>query len=521
GDNKAYRLQQKGIEEISSAESQKIKDVNELFSYLTSGSLAENDLLFFATPSITSGVAKVIGHRLNASSLESALPLIKDDVTTANDAIILFFNKTIRLQEIEKKEIKPSHVPQKKEKLISPSTEREENQETKKEILIRSKATIKPQKTESSYTPLETFEMPRKKFVFTPSKLVAMLIIIFIIVFAQSVFILWKKEQKQKYEARQQAIFASLNETQNKIAAALINKDENEARLLIGKAQNDLSSVDEKTKKDPRFNTVVSSLNEHINKLYKIEVRAPKDIMTLTGTINPTLLLKNNKLFYIVDNGALYVITETGKAEKIDYAAFAASSLFSFDNDNVVLASPQALFNYNAINHKVSSLALETKNLKTKTVFIVYNNRVYALDAPQNKIFRYTKSINGFSKEEEWLKQKYTFENIKLMTSDGALYFVNTLNKIRKFYAGREEQFKINDPYGQISSIDKMYTDFDKKYIYLFDQQNKKIIVLDKKGQIVKQLIIDTALTINDFWVNEKETSISLLSGAKVMEIGL
>src|SRR3989338_9495478 len=143
--------------------------------------------------------------------------------------------------------------------------------------------------------------MPRKKFVFTPSKLVAMLIIIFIIVFAQSVFILWKKEQKQKYEARQQEIFSNLNETQNKIAAALINKDGNEARLLIDKAQNDLASVDEKTKKDPRFNTVVTALNEHINKLYKIEVRAPKDIMTLTGTLNPTLLLKNNKLFYIVD----------------------------------------------------------------------------------------------------------------------------------------------------------------------------------------------------------------------------
>jgi hypothetical protein len=57
--------------------------------------------------------------------------------------------------------------------------------------------------------------------------------------------------------------------------------------------------------------------------------------------------------------------------------------------------------------------------------------------------------------------------------------------------------------------------------LYLLDPQNKRVVVLSKKGALLRQIYIDTASTLADVTISPDETHLYALDGANVIDVSL
>jgi len=67
--------------------------------------------------------------------------------------------------------------------------------------------------------------------------------------------------------------------------------------------------------------------------------------------------------------------------------------------------------------------------------------------------------------------------------------------------------------------LKKIFTSATLPYLYLLEPVQKRIIILDKKGQIVKQFQSQKFDNLLDFAISENGKTIYLLNGLKVYKI--
>jgi ABC-type uncharacterized transport system permease subunit len=104
---------------------------------------------------------------------------------------------------------------------------------------------------------------------------------------------------------------------------------------------------------------------------------------------------------------------------------------------------------------------------------------------------------------------------------DGAIYVLYPNSKILKFSQGSPQNFSLTGVVPQIGKIDTLYADPDNQYIYLLDRAGKRVVVVDKKGNYKAQYTSDQIASATSLVVSEAQKEILLLTGDKLLSIGL
>jgi hypothetical protein len=247
-----------------------------------------------------------------------------------------------------------------------------------------------------------------------------------------------------------------------------------------------------------------------------------------TETVNDIFLL-NNKIYGFGQNNSNILTYDALTKESalltpgLSIKNFIAASVpkendyavLLYDNQNIVQFQPQDN------SWKKIDIGYPNQNANISSLF-VYNRRLYTLDVGNSKIYRHDSIKSGFSIGKEWTQNNTTdLKSGTDMSIDGDVFVLGQNGTISKFTKGQIQNFttsKIDPP---LTSADKIWTYNDLNYIYILDSAGKRIIILDKTGQIKNQITASEFVQPTGMIVDEAKHAAYVLDSNKLYQISL
>ena len=492
------------------------------FSNVISGALEQNNILLFTNKNLfdyfsTKKITQILKELPAKKAILEIKKLLPEGTETANLLCLIVSNRDESLLPISE----PKPLPQK------PDKEADEDVPTKVSV---KKTTVPVKKI--------------KKIRINGRKLLFIILIIFAILSVQSIVILGRQELKARQNRKYAQTIEELREKQTELSVSLIYSDPTKSKKLFGEVRQLLDQLPQKTEKQKDSHQIF--YNKYItvlNKFYRlIVVENPKlsiDLTKIDKNISTSGLTNIGNDFYIFnpENNRIYLFNVSTEEAQIvnDISANVGRlrRLSPLDNDSLIgYDQNQELITFNTLDKKLLPLKFDADHeiSEIKDLF-VYNGRIYILEPLNNQVYKFTKTIDGFGREEAWIQDNANISDALCFAADGAIYVFKKSGQIFKFYQNKRIDFALDDiePVLSVqnpSIIDsyktiKLFTDTDMRYLYLLDGPSKRLIIYSKKGQLIKQITSPVFIDLKDFIVNRAETKAWLLNGTKIYEVEL
>jgi hypothetical protein len=143
------------------------------------------------------------------------------------------------------------------------------------------------------------------------------------------------------------------------------------------------------------------------------------------------------------------------------------------------------------------------------------NSRVYIIDKALSQITSFLTSPN-ISKPIAAVKNPSLAKALDIAI-DSNIY-VLTEENIFKFQSGKQAAFSFPFMIKKFSGQGKIYTEKDWNNIYVLDIGNNRVIILDKKGNLVSTLTNREFSKLKDFYVDEPSKTIYLLNDSSLLK---
>lgn len=374
-------------------------------------------------------------------------------------------------------------------------------------------------------------------FLFSKKKLVFISLSVITFVFASTLFIFKKENQQNNQESSSNMdsdivnLLTQAKEKKEQAENALIFNDENQAKNLLSEAQNLTRQVLGEKIENIEAQTLNKEIKTQIEKIYKLEKRD-----NLSVVYNLLILKENIDIQQIIPFGEdMYFYTNMDKNLiklnlKNKEAKIISPNFSDIKNlkegTNIgkeilaFLSEDKHIFTYNPLNNKLeksADITLEGEFTKIKG----FDAKLFLADKTKNQIFKSLKTMSGFSQPLEWLIDPLEVSEIKELAIDGSIYFLKTNGIVEKYFKGKKIDFQLDQIDFDLKNTDKIFTETDYQNLYLSSKSAKRIIIFNKNGKLVKQLLLENLESLDDFWVDPEEKTIFILSNNKVYETNL
>lgn len=348
-----------------------------------------------------------------------------------------------------------------------------------------------------------------------------------ILAFIQSlVFLTQDKAIENKNESYDNAL-VTIQAKYTESEAKLIYNDEQSAEQLLLEVEQILKDLKANS---PQQQAEIDKLKEDLfyklNKIRKIHVvPSPVELFDLSkhNILQTNNIVQKDGKFYILADSRLYLLEEAGPTQLADFhGGQVVSSMADWENKNRLVLS-----NVNAANEKYYSifdldkkevtgdLKIATDNSSVKDID-VYGDNLYVLDNEKNQIFKYPESGQGFAGGSKWLSEDTDLSKASSMAIDGSMYVIFDDGQIKNFIKGKANDFNYRQPHPIISSKAIIKTFRGSNYLYILDPQNKRVVIIDKEGNIKDQYASQSFDSLNDLAIDPQEKAIYLLNGSHV-----
>lgn len=403
-------------------------------------------------------------------------------------------------------------------------------------ISLKSKEALKgqiqtfPKRTEKGITK----KIIRFKYLPRSRKVLLIVALILIFLFAESIVWLGDRREKARQAQEYDQILAQAQESVAEAEAAMIYENEEDARLLLIESSNLLAKIPADSKK---YKEEISNLNQkiqaqsnivnHINNIPEpitaadfTTVDFSANLAKITGyqdniyAFNPT----NNSIYQanLTDQNVSLVSDKPSLESKLKFIFLKDQNnlLFYLENDSL-----QEL-NLKENNFTPRTIAYANQDRTIKDIFY-YSNRFYTLDPKNNQIFRHSRSGLNWGQGESWIQA----ENLDVkdgvsLAINGSIYVLKSNGEIYKLFGGAlDEDFKPSTFEPNLSGATKISTETELTNLYILDPPHKRLILLTKEGKLINQYVSDKFDNLKDLYVREKDKKVYLLNGTKILEV--
>ena len=306
----------------------------------------------------------------------------------------------------------------------------------------------------------------------------------------------------------------------NRAEELIQSKKEEQADIILRKALRDVSFVIEKN--TPLKKTALDlkkSIEEKLKRLNKVEnIDNPNVLVNLSGqklNFAPYRMVfsSGNLYFYNPLSDKIYRF-EIKENKGTLIPAKKNITLGIAHHDSVLFfAKPRTLLSIEG--NKIQEKTINLPDFKQGDIF---GSNVYFLEPKSGEIIK--QSLLSKNKKSFWLasgtKKAVSARSISV---DGSIWVLTKENEIDRYYRGRLKQTLKPKIFPELKNPTKIWTCSSLPYIYCLEPDKKRLIVLDKKGKIVKQYQSEKFNNLLDFAVSEKEKTIYLLNGSEVFSL--
>ncbi|HNV97481.1 MAG TPA: hypothetical protein PKL13_04240 [bacterium] len=369
--------------------------------------------------------------------------------------------------------------------------------------------------------PISVFKSPRKK-----NKLILILAIIILAGFIISLILTNKKRESVVENEQYNKILSEINDKKMEYDLANIYKDENQAKEKLKEISDLINSLPQKTKKQQeQYNTILNSVTEILNKVRKMETITGPEILAELNFNTNKIIKQGNQLIALGSNSSQILKIDINSKSQTNIGKdglYTNINTFAKNGDYVIGLDIKDLIKINPTNSEITKESIAYHpNYKSSNDAEFYAENLYILDSQSNQIYKHIGNNGKLDKGDTWIKDGSSVSNSNCITIDTNIYIGNNDGSILKMYSGKKLPFELKDLDPKISKIDKIYTDKTIKEIYLLESQNKRIIIIDKDGSLLKQYYLPTLKQINDFVVDGSTKKLYISSENKIVVINI
>lgn len=291
---------------------------------------------------------------------------------------------------------------------------------------------------------------------------------------------------------------------------ALIYGDVTKASALLKEAQALQAQVGSNQELKDRSDALQKKVTDQldiINKVARIATPAVKFQLSENGAVikSNSLLSSTTSLYtFSTDQNKVYELNPA----KSTVAALSTTSenighltrgTFDAKGNQLLFATDTPGLAQFGLKSSASALTAGKITLPETTTSITdlntYNGKLYLLDAAAGQITSYTPTTTGFSKGTPWTKDSATTSPLVhglSMTIDGAIYVLTSDGTVVKYLRGIDQHFTLEQLSTPLEHPTSLFTSDAINELYILDAPNNRIVITDKNGKLIKQLISDS-----------------------------
>lgn len=351
------------------------------------------------------------------------------------------------------------------------------------------------------------------------------LLIIFMVIATTLLQGIYFLNEKYKIEAKNYAVtqkIAIIRAEKESAESSLTYGDKKTAAELFIDAKNSVLDILKQDKNSEDAKKLLAEIEINLFKLNKIiQIDTPGVLAELPQTENTKfsgLILTDNNLYAWPDNDrAIYAVSADGKVVRqtfTDNFGFIKNGTYA-NNKLIFSQTVPGLLEIDIRDKTIRSLLTESWTEPVGNLYI-FNNNLYTINPAGKQIMKFQPSSTGFANPSPWLVTPCQLSDKSSISIDTAIYIAEN-GEISEFYRGKKTDFsaeKITPPMPKNFKISAT-----PNYIYALDADAKRLVVYNKKGELVNQYTSPVFNNLSGFSVSEKNERIYFLNGNKIYGI--
>ena len=343
------------------------------------------------------------------------------------------------------------------------------------------------EKSSFFYNLKEKVKLPRLK-VNHSKKIYLTIALVILIVLVVSIFLAYKNQQ----DAKIKALFSEYYPTAEKKyedGQALIDLNQNLARESFLSAEKTLNEAKGKLPKNSSEEKKVLDL------LSKVETALSKTSGISTSAAKEVSFSESNLLSF-------------EKSQSGNYFVEAERNIYYIDDKGVSVS-----------DGTTAKTVIENENDWEEPGGLgAYFGNIYVLDK-KNGILKF--ASGSYDKSQYFQGTTPNLAKANSIAIDGSIWILSSDGTIGKFTKGKADNFSLSGLEIKFSKPTRIYTNLDSDNVYVLDNGNSRIVVLNKDGGYKEQYQSETLKSAKDFDVSETAKKIFVLSGGKIYQIDL
>ncbi len=330
---------------------------------------------------------------------------------------------------------------------------------------------------------------------------------------------IYNKNVKQK-RAAVAAKLKTVKDTLNLAESSLLYKDELQARTYFTNAQAQMPKEAELfSEQKETYSSLVKQFADFKNQIdHKTKVE-PENL----GSLAEGLELISLPEYLAVQSGKNLVSYDKnlGKIEdgklKTDLAI---NAVVAIKPGLAAIYSGETLNTWDYNLGTTGAPLISSVPSKENFVGLAYyptNSRVYLIDRQKSQLISFLVNKDKLQKPVVAVSDP-GLKEAQSIAIDGNVYIL-TQNGINKFAAGKQSVFTMPFLFDTFSGPGKIITQIGWQNLYLLDFSQKRILIINKQGELVKILVSDTFTDLKDFAVDESQMTIWILNGSSLLKI--
>lgn len=338
-----------------------------------------------------------------------------------------------------------------------------------------------------------------------------------------------ENQRRAEYEQRLAAIQTDYGSAETK---AIYDKEI--AKNLLVKLKGDTQAIIDEAPDDALKNQAtieMERINQLLDKVDNVHRISSAQIAYHLADKRPNIqalgIATINDDVYVYDFNAVYkLMLDAVDMRKIDLGddtpvTVQAASGFNTRDSIVFVTQDRTLIEFEDDNFRVMESPEDT--WKPAVALADYGNYMYFLDPLDNEIWRYIRGNAGYDGPIKKNPGQDVSKGVD-MAIDGAIYVLNSTGEIIKSYANEPQNFSYSGLVEPMNNPSRLFADSnpDNGSLYILDQNNHRVVVTSKTGSYEAQYLFDQSEELVDVFINETTKKLLVLTkNGKVYELDL